>query len=57
MYGFDFKGIIATDKDGNQLFFRTVKDFCDATNGNSGHVSKVLNGERKTHKGYYLTFA
>ena len=56
-YGFTFNGIIATDKEGNSYYYRSVKEFCIAHNGDSGHVNKVLNGKRKTHKGFKIRFA
>lgn len=57
MYGFTFNGIICTDKNGESFYYRTVKDFCMEHNGDSGHVNKVLQGKRKTHKGFSISFA
>ena len=57
LYGFDFKGIIVTDKNNNSFYYRTVKDFCIAHNGDAGHASKCLNGKQKTHKGFKFKFA
>ena len=57
MYGFTFNGIICTDKNGESFYYRTVKEFCMEHNGDSGHVNKVLQGKRKTNKGFSIVFA
>lgn len=57
MYGFNFKGLIAIDKLGNEVHYNTVRSFCEKNNADSRHVNKCLNGIRKTHKGFKFKFA
>jgi hypothetical protein len=57
MLGFNFNGIIATNKDGLEKYYPTVLEFCKAEGGTKSCVLRCLSGERKTHKGYSFRYA
>lgn len=57
MYGFEYYGIIAIDKQGVEYYYKSVSEFCKEYNGSTGHVNKCLRGIRKTHKGFRFKFA
>lgn len=57
MLGFEFNGIVATNRNGLEKYYPTVLDFCKAERGAKSCVLRCLSGERKTHKGYSFRYA